>query len=54
MGYQTNAVELLCSSIIAESEECTISAIVRKLNIKILELHVTGEVYGAKISVSAR
>ena len=33
MGYQTIAVELLCSSIIAKSEEYAVLAIVRQLNI---------------------
>ena len=33
MGYQRMAIELLCSSVVAKSEENTVSGIVRQLNI---------------------
>ena len=33
MGYQRIVIELLCSSIIAKSEEYAVSGIVRQLNI---------------------
>ena len=43
MGYQTIAIELLSSFIIAKIEEYSVLVIVRQLNI---QLRVTGEVYG--------
>ena len=56
MWYQRRAIELLCSSVVAKSEEYAVSGIVRQLNI---ELRVTGKYYTlerppTKIAVSAR
>ena len=46
MGYQRIAIELLCSSVVAKSEEYAVSGIAKQLNTDNLQLRVTGKVHG--------